>query len=211
MNSHRAVVNRLRWMQAEYRLTTADRVLQKTPFSFDVSVWELFWPLLVGAMRLGGRARRERITATATLTYLVDLIEHHARGVTTLALRAVDAAGVPRRAVGGARCCDAHARSLRAARRCPPGPGTQRFFDGASGGRAFHNLYGPTEAAVDVSHFTCKPHDPRARLRSTGKPDRKHSPLRPRPPATRSSRRASPAPSTSAASRWAAATTAGRR
>ncbi|MFI6510693.1 AMP-binding protein [Streptosporangium sp. NPDC050855] len=47
--SHRAIVNRLRWMQGTYRLTAADRVLHKTPISFDVSVWELFWPLLTGA------------------------------------------------------------------------------------------------------------------------------------------------------------------
>ncbi|MEO6191436.1 MAG: condensation domain-containing protein, partial [Thermoanaerobaculia bacterium] len=49
MNSHRGIVNRLLWMQAQYGLTPADRVLQKTPFSFDVSVWEFFWPLMTGA------------------------------------------------------------------------------------------------------------------------------------------------------------------
>ena len=47
--SHRSIVNRLLWMQEAYRLDAADRVLQKTPFSFDVSVWEFFWPLLTGA------------------------------------------------------------------------------------------------------------------------------------------------------------------
>ncbi|HEY9420388.1 MAG TPA: condensation domain-containing protein, partial [Thermoanaerobaculia bacterium] len=46
---HRGVVNRLLWGQGDYGLTPADRVLQKTPFSFDVSVWEFFWPLLIGA------------------------------------------------------------------------------------------------------------------------------------------------------------------
>ena len=49
MNTHVAIVNRLLWMQDAYRLTPSDRVLQKTPFSFDVSVWEFFWPLLTGA------------------------------------------------------------------------------------------------------------------------------------------------------------------
>ncbi|MBN3107909.1 AMP-binding protein, partial [Pectobacterium brasiliense] len=49
MNSHRGLCNRLVWMQNTYRLTHDDRVLQKTPFSFDVSVWEFFWPLLYGA------------------------------------------------------------------------------------------------------------------------------------------------------------------
>jgi len=49
MNSHRALVNRIDWMQREYLLQPDDRVLQKTPYSFDVSVWEFFWPLTVGA------------------------------------------------------------------------------------------------------------------------------------------------------------------
>ncbi|WP_155521121.1 AMP-binding protein, partial [Ralstonia solanacearum] len=48
MNAHRGVVNRLWWAQETYRLDADDRVLQKTPFGFDVSVWELFWPLLAG-------------------------------------------------------------------------------------------------------------------------------------------------------------------
>ncbi|GAA3036954.1 hypothetical protein GCM10020000_13330 [Streptomyces olivoverticillatus] len=46
---HRGIVNRLAWMQGQYGLTTEDRVLQKTPFTFDVSVWEFFWPILQGA------------------------------------------------------------------------------------------------------------------------------------------------------------------
>ena len=47
--SHAGVVNRLLWMQGEFPLGVGDVVLQKTPVSFDVSVWELFWPLMVGA------------------------------------------------------------------------------------------------------------------------------------------------------------------
>ena len=62
MNAHRGVVNRLLWMQQRLRpRRTADRVLQKTPFSFDVSVWEFFWPLMFGARlviaRPGGHRR----------------------------------------------------------------------------------------------------------------------------------------------------------
>ncbi|WP_155687866.1 AMP-binding protein, partial [Burkholderia stagnalis] len=48
-NEHSALVNRLVWMQSAYRLDTRDVVLQKTPFSFDVSVWEFFWTLANGA------------------------------------------------------------------------------------------------------------------------------------------------------------------
>ncbi|HVH11654.1 MAG TPA: condensation domain-containing protein, partial [Longimicrobium sp.] len=74
-NSHAGLLNRLLWMQAAYGLTAADRVLQKTPFGFDVSVWEFFWPLLTGATLvvarpdghrdpayLAGLIRRERIS-----------------------------------------------------------------------------------------------------------------------------------------------------
>ena len=49
MIPHRGIVNRLLWMQEAYGLTAADRVMQKTPFGFDVSLWELFWPLITGA------------------------------------------------------------------------------------------------------------------------------------------------------------------
>jgi non-ribosomal peptide synthetase component F len=49
LNIHRALCNRLHWMQQTYQLSSEDRVLQKTPFNFDVSAWEFFWPLLAGA------------------------------------------------------------------------------------------------------------------------------------------------------------------
>ena len=54
MNTHRGICNRLLWMQDAYQLTEADRVLQKTPFTFDVSVWEFFWPLITGAQLVAG-------------------------------------------------------------------------------------------------------------------------------------------------------------
>src|SRR5436309_10157923 len=48
-NTHYGLHNRLSWMQEIYNLTSDDAVLQKTPFTFDVSVWEFFWPLITGA------------------------------------------------------------------------------------------------------------------------------------------------------------------
>ncbi|MFI5179713.1 MAG: condensation domain-containing protein, partial [Vicinamibacterales bacterium] len=77
MNSHQAIVNRLLWMQEAYGLTPEDRVLQKTPFSFDVSVWEFFWPLLRGATLVMAPPESHKDPAA-----LVDLIERHA--ITTL-------------------------------------------------------------------------------------------------------------------------------
>src|SRR5262249_505106 len=77
LNTHRAIANRLLWMQDEYALGTSDRILQKTPFSFDVSVWELFWPLMTGAAIVMAVPGGHRDPA-----YLVNLIESAA--VTTM-------------------------------------------------------------------------------------------------------------------------------
>ncbi len=74
---HRGIRNRLLWMQDTYRLTSADRVLQKTPASFDVSVWEFFWPLLAGATLVVARPDGHRDP-----TYLLHLILE--QGVNTL-------------------------------------------------------------------------------------------------------------------------------
>ncbi|GAA2816379.1 hypothetical protein GCM10010452_50810 [Crossiella cryophila] len=75
--SHASVVNHLGWLQREYRLGTDDRVLQKTPIGFTVSVWELFWPLQSGATTViaepGGHRDPE---------YLADLVARH--GITTV-------------------------------------------------------------------------------------------------------------------------------
>ncbi|WP_236167628.1 AMP-binding protein, partial [Pseudomonas fulva] len=76
-NRHVALANRLYWMQQAYELTAADRVLQKTPFSFDVSVWEFFWPLMTGAQLVVAEPGAHRDPAQ-----LVALIEQH--GISTL-------------------------------------------------------------------------------------------------------------------------------
>ena len=49
MIEHEGIINRLEWMDNAYRIKVSDKVLQKTPLSFDVSLWELFWPLIKGA------------------------------------------------------------------------------------------------------------------------------------------------------------------
>jgi Non-ribosomal peptide synthetase modules and related proteins len=77
MNTHRGLCNRLLWMQDAYQLIGSDCVLQKTPFSFDVSVWEFFWPLLAGARLVVARPEGHRDSA-----YLAALIVE--QGITTL-------------------------------------------------------------------------------------------------------------------------------
>ena len=76
-NTHNALYNRLSWMQRAYHLTAEDAVLQKTPFSFDVSVWEFFWPLITGARLVLAAPGAHHNPAQ-----LVELIK--AQGITTL-------------------------------------------------------------------------------------------------------------------------------
>lgn len=141
MNTHRAIVNRLAWMQAQYGLDATDVVLQKTPFSFDVSVWEFFWPLMTGARLVIARPEGHKDPA-----YLRDVVRE--RGVTTLHFvpsmlqtfleqRGLDALSSLRRVL-----CSGEALPVELARRC-----LERLP------AELHNLYGPTEAAVDVSSF----------------------------------------------------------
>ncbi len=144
MNTHRGICNRLLWMQEAYGLTPADRVLQKTPFTFDVSVWEFFWPLLSGARLVLARPEGHRDPS-----YLIDLIE--AEGITTvhfvpsMLAAFLDIEGVE-------RC--ASLRRVVASGEALSGELRRRFFTRLNGAE-LHNLYGPTEAAVDVSSHAC--------------------------------------------------------
>ncbi|MFF0817410.1 amino acid adenylation domain-containing protein [Rhodococcus sp. NPDC003318] len=145
---HRAIANRLAWMQAEYGLAAADRVLQKTPSGFDVSVWEFFWPLITGAALVMARPDGHRDPQ-----YLREVIDR--RSVTTahfvpsmLAafLDAVAETGGPRPTLTRVLCSgEALATEHR-----------DRFH--ALVDAQLHNLYGPTEAAVDVTATPIEPH-----------------------------------------------------
>src|ERR1019366_4301329 len=77
MNTHVGISNRLLWMQDAFAISAMDRVLQKTPFSFDVSVWEFFWPLITGAQLVMARPGAHRDNA-----YLMEVIQ--TQGITTM-------------------------------------------------------------------------------------------------------------------------------
>ncbi|WP_156095165.1 non-ribosomal peptide synthetase, partial [Nocardia lijiangensis] len=138
--SHTAIVNRLVWMQDRYGLRADDTVLQKTPATFDVSVWEFFWPLQIGARLVVARHDGHRDPA-----YLARLIA--AERVTTVhfvpSLLAVFL-NEPQ-----ARDCAA-LRRVFASGEALPAPVAQRARRVL--GARVHNLYGPTEAAVDVTY-----------------------------------------------------------
>src|ERR1700691_424814 len=141
--THGGVSNLLGWMQAEYQLGAADRVLAKTPLGFDVSVWELFWPLTAGAQvvlaRPGGQGDpgylSERIASAAVTT---------AHFVPAM-LEAFVAAGDPAACASLRRVfCGGEALAGRVA---------QRF--GERFAAALHNRYGPTEVTVDATAWPC--------------------------------------------------------
>nr|CAQ48259.1 MicA protein [Planktothrix prolifica NIVA-CYA 98] len=144
MNTHRGISNRLLWMQEAYQLTAEDCILQKTPFSFDVSVWELFWPLLNGARLVFAKPNGHK-----DASYLVKLIQE--QQVTTLHFvpsmlqiflteKGIENCISIKRVI-----CSGEALSLEL---------QERFF--ARLACELHNLYGPTEAAIDVTFWECQ-------------------------------------------------------
>jgi amino acid adenylation domain-containing protein len=144
MNTHRAIVNRLLWMQRAYGLRPADAVLQKTPTSFDVSVWELFWPLLAGARLVLARPGGQQ-----DADYLARLIEEE--GVTTVHfVPSMLQAFLAEPGLGALPSL----RRVVASGEALPASLVERFF--ARLGAELHNLYGPTEAAVDVTAWACE-------------------------------------------------------
>ncbi|MFI1920289.1 non-ribosomal peptide synthase/polyketide synthase [Nocardia sp. NPDC020380] len=140
---HAAIVNRLEWMQAEYRLTTADVVLQKTPATFDVSVWEFFWPLQIGARLVVARPDGHRDPA-----YLAGLIAREGVTVAHFVPSALELYVTELTEHAGER--DSAPRTIFASGEALAAATAQRLR--ALTGAELHNLYGPTEAAVDVTY-----------------------------------------------------------
>ncbi|RII14754.1 Dimodular nonribosomal peptide synthase [Streptomyces sp. YIM 130001] len=148
--SHGAIDNRLRWMQYTYGLRSDDRVLQKTPSSFDVSVWEFFWPLREGAALVvaepGGHkdpvylARLIAEQAVTTCHFVPSMLQVFLTG-------GADVAGL----------CSGMRRVFCSGEALPRE--TAQAFGKVLPRVGLHNLYGPTEAAVDVSHHTCEAGD----------------------------------------------------
>ena len=145
LNTHTGISNRLCWMQDAYQLTEADHVLQKTTFSFDVSVWEFFWPLMTGASLVLARPG-----AQSDWPYMVRLIRE--QGITTMhftpsMLRAfLREPGVEQCTSLKRMICSGEALTFD----------LQQLFFEKLPLVELHNLYGPTEAAVDVTWWQCE-------------------------------------------------------
>lgn len=146
INTHKALVNRLCWMQQTYSLTPEQKVLHKTPLGFDVSFWEIFWPLLNGVTLVVAKPDGHKDS-----DYLVNLIQaqqisvvHFVPSMLAAFLEHPDAR----------HCqtlqhviCSGEALSVSQ---------QDRFFQRVPHTH-LHNLYGPTEAAIDVSAWQCQP------------------------------------------------------
>ncbi|AKG37752.1 hypothetical protein VK70_13485 [Paenibacillus durus ATCC 35681] len=144
VNRHEALFNRLYWMQSAYRLTGKDHILQKTPFSFDVSVWEFFWPLMFGArivMAEPGGHRDPDYLKRVIQEKQVSVM-HFVPSMLNVFLEEDNLADycVSLRLV----FCSGEALSYTA---------VEKFYETLT--CELHNLYGPTEAAIDVSYWAC--------------------------------------------------------
>ncbi|HEX7314157.1 MAG TPA: amino acid adenylation domain-containing protein [Pyrinomonadaceae bacterium] len=149
MISHGAICNRLLWIQRAFPMTEADSLLQKTPFSFDASVWEIFVPLFSGARLHIAEPDGHRDSA-----YLVEAVARHK--ITTLQL-------VPSmlRVVldePGLRNCK-HLRRVFCGGEALTSDLQEKFFERTDA--ELHNLYGPTETSIDATFRTCKADDER--------------------------------------------------
>ena len=151
---HAGLLNRLQWMQRHLALSGQDKVLQKTPYTFDVSVWEFFWPLMVGAELVmaepGDHKDPERLVALierfgiTTLHFVPSMLAAFLAHLADASPSLAGATASLRRVI-----CSGEALSAEH---------QQRFFQLVpSPACELHNLYGPTEASIDVTAWRCEP------------------------------------------------------
>jgi amino acid adenylation domain-containing protein len=150
MVEHRSVVNRLNWMQKEYPITSNDVILQKTPFNFDVSVWELFWWFMEGAKVCFLPPRGEKNPLV-----IIDTINK--KGITVMHF-VPSLLGVFLGYLSGKK--DIKLSSLRlvfSSGEALPGKYVTQFeaILNKDCSNKLVNLYGPTEATVDVTYYDC--------------------------------------------------------
>ncbi|MGG0120491.1 amino acid adenylation domain-containing protein [Bacillus paranthracis] len=162
MIEHRSLVNRLNWMQKKYPISENDTILQKTTYTFDVSVWEILWWSLVGAkvcmlspnnekdpMKIIEAIDRYEITTLHFVPSMLDLflycVEENINNINISSLRQVFSSG--------------EALNFKQ---------VSKFYEKFKNGKKLINLYGPTEATIDVSYFDCS--DDNKKVIPIGKP-----------------------------------------
>jgi amino acid adenylation domain-containing protein len=148
-NLHKGILNRILWMTERFGPATQERVLQKTPFTFDVSLWELFWPLSSGGCLIMAppRAHQDPIRLAQVIAESLITMVHFVPSMLHAFLEHADL-----------KTC-ASVRQVLCSGEVLPFDLQERFFQ--RWGVELHNLYGPTEAAVEVTHWQCVPGDAR--------------------------------------------------
>ncbi|MCC5439464.1 non-ribosomal peptide synthetase, partial [Clostridium botulinum] len=149
MIEHRSLVNRLNWMQNKYPISEKDTILQKTTYTFDVSVWEILWWSLVGAkvcmlspngekdpMKIIETIDKYKVTTMhfvpSMLNVFMYCVEENRNNMDLSTLRQVFSSG--------------EALNFKQ---------VEKFYKEFGNGKKLINLYGPTEATIDVSYFDC--------------------------------------------------------
>lgn len=153
MIEHRSLVNRLHWMQQAYPIGESDIILQKTPYYFDVSVWELFWWALQGAklcfLMPGGERnplaiveiiKKHHVSVMHFVPSMLNVFLEYLDGKADSVLRRLSS--VRQVFVSGEALAPSHVRKFNE-------------IWGSKTRARLTNLYGPTEATVDVSYFDC--------------------------------------------------------
>lgn len=157
MIEHRSLINRLHWMQHACPIGERDVILQKTPFTFDVSVWELFWWALQGAklcFLTPGGERNPRAIVETIRKHRVTVL-HFVPSMLNVFLEYLE--GKPEAVRTGL----ASVRQVFASGEALTPSHVKKFNDiwASRTGARLTNLYGPTEATVDVTSFECPAHN----------------------------------------------------
>ncbi|MGI9355006.1 MAG: non-ribosomal peptide synthetase [Rhizobiaceae bacterium] len=155
---HEAIHNRVVWMHEQYGLRPEDRVLQKTPYTFDVSVWEFLWSFSVGSTLVVAEPNGHMV-----IGYLYRLIQD--RKITHLHF----VPSVLRMFLAAPKLDELSIKKLFCSGEALGYDVVSDYYAKANEEAEVHNLYGPTEAAVDVSYFHCPRENP-AKLIPIGKP-----------------------------------------
>ena len=151
MIEHYSVINRINWMQRKYPIGIEDVILQKTTYTFDVSVWELFWWFFAGAkvyfMAPGGEKDPGAITDAIEKHSVTTM--HFVPSMLNMFLEYMEN-GKSLDKISSLKQVFASGEALQVKQ-------VQRFNQliGSRYGTKLVNLYGPTEATVDVSYFDC--------------------------------------------------------
>ena len=153
--SHKSAINRILWMHDKYPLGKDDVILQKAPYTFDVSVWELFWWGIVGGKLASSKpgehflpAKILEETDNNRVTHL-----HFVPSVLELFLNYLETHREDLYKFGSVKYVFVSGEALAVSL-------VKRFYALFSYEKVtLHNLYGPTECAVDVTYYDCKPDD----------------------------------------------------